>query len=111
MRSNIERVASAKRRAEKFEHRRKARLAHIAAFGSTAAGLIFIIALAVFMPSLNGSAAIAGVAGTGSIFASGKTGYIVIGVLAFALGVAVTLLCIKLRAYWNSEDGNGRDNR
>lgn len=111
MRSNIERVAAAKRRAEELERRRKARRAHIAAFGSAAASLIFIIALAIFIPSLNGSAAIEGAAGAGSIFASGTAGYIVIGILAFALGVAVTLLCIKLRSYWNSEDGDGRDNR
>ena len=79
--------------------------------GSAAASLAAIIALAFAMPALDGFAAVAGAAGAGSIFVSGAAGYIVIGVLAFALGAAVTLLCLKLRAYWRSEDGDDRDNR
>ena len=61
--------------------------------------------------ALDGSAVIEGAHGAGSVFASGAAGYIVIGVLAFALGVAVTLLGVKLRAYWKPEGGDDRDDR
>ena len=111
MRSNIERVEAVKRRAAGIERRRRAARAKLAVFASAAAGLAVIIAAAFAMPMLDGSAAIAGAEGAGSVFASGAAGYIVIGVLALALGVAVTLLGVKLRAYWESEDGDDRDNR
>ena len=111
MRSNIERAAAAKRRAAEISRRRRAARAKLAVFASAAASLALIIAAAFALPMLDGSAAIAGAEGAGSVFASGAAGYIVIGVLALALGVAVTLLGVKLRAYWKSEDGDDRDNR
>ena len=97
--------------AAEISRRRRAARAKLAVFASAAAGLAVIIAAAFAMPMLDGSAAIAGAEGAGSVFASGAAGYIVIGVLALALGVAVTLLGVKLRAYWRSEDGDDRDNR
>lgn len=101
MRSNTERVEAAKRRAAEIERRRRAMRAKLAV----------IVALAFAMPALDGSAVIEGAHGAGSVFASGAAGYIVIGVLAFALGVAVTLLGVKLRAYWKPEGGDDRDDR
>ncbi len=111
MRSNTERVEAARRRARELERRQRSLKAKLAAAGGAAASLAAVIALAFAMPALDGFAAVAGAAGAGSIFVSGAAGYIVIGVLAFALGAAVTLLCLKLRAYWRSEDGDDRDNR
>ena len=106
MRSNIERVEAAKRRAAEIERRRRAMRAKLAVCGSAAASLAAIVALAFAMPAV-----IEGAHGAGSVFASGAAGYIVIGVLAFALGVAVTLLGVKLRAYWKPEGGDDRDDR
>lgn len=111
MRSNTERVEAAKRRAAEIERRRRAMRAKLAVCGSAAASLAVIVALAFVMPALDGSAVIEGAHGAGSVFASGAAGYIVIGVLAFALGVAVTLLGVKLRAYWKPEGGDDRDDR
>lgn len=111
MRSNIERVEAAKRRAAEIERRRRAMRTMLAVCGSAAASLAVIVALAFAMPALDGSAVIEGAHGAGSVFASGAAGYIVIGVLAFALGVAVTLLGVKLRAYWKPEGGDDRDDR
>ena len=110
MRSNIERAAAAKRRAAEIA-RRRALMARLAVFAGAAASLAAIIALACAMPALDGAAVIEGAQGAGSVFASGAAGYIVIGVLAALLGAAVALLCMKLRAYWSSEDGDDRDNR
>lgn len=111
MRSNIERVEAAKRRAAEIERRRRAMRAKLAVCSSAAASLAVIVALAFVMPALDGSAVIEGAHGAGSVFASGAAGYIAIGVLAFALGVAVTLLGVKLRAYWKPEGGDDRDDR
>ena len=111
MRSNTERVEAAKRCAAEIERRRRAMGAKLAVCGSAAASLAVIVALAFAMPALDGSAVIEGAHGAGSVFASGAAGYIVIGVLAFALGVAVTLLGVKLRAYWKPEGGDDRDDR
>ena len=105
MRSNIERVEAAKRRAAEIERRRRAMRAKLAVCGSAAASLAVIVALAFAMPALEGAH------GAGSVFASGAAGYIAIGVLAFALGVAVTLVGVKLRAYWKPEGGDDRDDR
>ena len=109
MRNNIERVEAVKRRAGAIERRRRGRRAKLAVLGSGAASLAVIVLLAFSMPALDSCAVIQGAEGVGSIFASGAARYIVIGVLAFALGAAVTLLGVKLRAYWKAEDGDGRD--
>ena len=46
---------------------------------------------------------------TASVFSQGSLGYLVIGVLAFALGVCVTLLCLRLRdSGGDEEDGDPR---
>ena len=111
MRSNIERVEAAKRRAAEIERRRRAMRAKPAVCGSAAASLAVIVALAFAMPAPCAPSITAEPSSAGSIFASGAAGYIVIGVLAFALGVAVTLLGVKLRAYWKPEGGDDRDDR
>ena len=50
-----------------------------------------------------------GFATAASIFHSGAAlGYIVIALLAFLLGVCVTVLCFRLRQM-NREDGQGRE--
>lgn len=106
MRSNEERAAAVRRRVKQLEAQRRKRRARIVAISSVAACLIIIAAVSFAMPALDGSSAVWGAAGAGSIFSAGVAGYIVIGVLGFALGVAVTLLGIKLRAYWKPEDGD-----
>ena len=43
---------------------------------------------------------------------SAAAGYIIIGLLAFALGVLVTVLCFKLKLFYRSggESGDDRNN-
>ena len=99
MRSNTERVAAVERRARELRRLRARRLSRIAAACGTCASLVIIIALSLAMPRLGagGSAA----------------GYVVIGAIAFTLGVCVTVLCFKLRAGAgrDAEDRDDRDNR
>lgn len=113
MRSNIERVEAVRRRARELRRLRARRLSRIAAAGGSLASLAVIVALAFALPAADFSAAIEGAAGAGGIFASAAAGYIIVGVLAFALGAAVTVLCFKLRSAGGrgGEDRDDRDNR
>ena len=45
---------------------------------------------------------------TASIFSGGSLGYLVVGLLAFALGVCVTILCLRLGRYEQDEDDRER---
>ena len=113
MRSNIERAEAVRRRASELRRLRARRLSRIAAAGGSLANLAVIVALAFALPAADFSAAIEGSAGAGGIFASAAAGYIIVGVLAFALGAAVTVLCFKLRSAGGrgGEDRDDRDNR
>ncbi len=115
MRSNTERVAAVERRARELRRLRARRLSRIAAACGTCASLVIIIALSLAMPRLGagGSAADYALPGAASIFGGGAAGYVVIGAIAFTLGVCVTVLCFKLRAGAgrDAEDRDDRDNR
>ena len=116
MRSNTERVASVERRARELRRLRARRLSRIAAACGTCASLVIIIALSLAMPRLGagGSEADYALPGAASIFGGGAAaGYVVIGAIAFTLGVCVTVLCFKLRAGAgrDAEDRDDRDNR
>ena len=105
MRTNEARAAAVRRRAVELERqarRRRGRAA--AALCVTAAlGLTVWAALAA-TGAADGSGAEYGGGLTASIFSGGSLGYLAVGLLAFALGACVTLLCLRLR------DGGGRRN-
>ena len=108
MRSTAERTAAVMARTNELElisRRRKSR--GIAAV-SVAASLLLITGLSLAMPGLTargGVAAQTELSAAASMFAgSGALGYIVIGILAFLLGCAVTVLCFRLRKW--SRDGD-----
>ena len=107
MRTAEERVAAAKRRARELV--RQKRRCRAAAFAGAAACLALILGLALAMPAITEHFSDAAYSGgmTASVFSGGSLGCIVVGVLAFALGVCVTLLCVRLRNYerdWDRED-------
>lgn len=100
MRTDEERLNAMHKRAEQIEHRNHS----IKAWGITAAALVASIALIFFvgmsMPGIvektesftqdQGMSA--------SVFSSSSIlGFVVIGIMAFALGIAVTILCFRLR--------------
>ena len=87
MRTTAERLAEAKRRA-------------IFCAG-TAACFVMIVSLALVMPGITEgfSDAALGVGMAASIFSGRSLGYLVVGLLAFALGVCVTVLCVRLRGH------------
>ena len=61
--------------------------------------------LAVFMPHISDFETNTNAGPTGSVFAdSGALGYIVIAIIAFLLGVALTMFCIRLSEWQKRKD-------
>lgn len=111
MRNTDERVALVQLRLK--EIRQKKRLRQVQAIGafSITACLLVIIGISTAMPQMVAEMGEIMGGAVASIFVeSGKTGYIFVGVLAFALGVCVTLLSFRLR-HKGEEPNDGRTNR
>ena len=108
MRSHEERVAETKRRIAKIEREKRLRRNTITMASAVAACLALLIGTSIAMPGIAASIQAGDYSGfetAASIFHGGAAlGYIVIGLLAFLLGVCVTVLCFRLRQM-NREDG------
>lgn len=116
MRSHEERVVAVKRRVAQIERQKRQRKNRIAALSAVAACLVVIVGLSFAMPGISEKLIAGDYNGyetTASIFSSSVVSYIIIGLLAFILGVCVTVLCFKLEAFRKrdeeTEDGDGRD--
>lgn len=111
MRSNEERVAAVKRRVAQIEGQKRRRRVRIAALSAAAACLIVIVGLSLAMPWISKKLAAGDYAGyeTAASMFGGSTaaGYIIIGLLAFVLGVCVTVLCFKLKAFQKEDEETG----
>ena len=109
MRTNEERIAEMHRRAAELEKNRRERVAKVLSFSSVAASLVMIIGLSFYIPHVMGTVNISGMARVtegmnASLFATaGVLGYMVTGILAFLLGIAVTVLCFRLKM-WKDEN-------
>ena len=120
MRSHEERVAETKRRIAKIEQEKRRRRNTITMVSAVAACLALLIGASLAMPGIAASIQTCDYSGfetAASIFHGGAAlGYIVIGLLAFLLGVCVTVLCFRLRQMnredtqdGESEDAHGAD--
>ena len=112
MRSHEERVAEAKRRIAKMEREKRLRRNTVTMVSAVAACLVLLIGASLAMPGIAASIQTGDYAGfetAASIFHGGAAlGYIVIGLLAFLLGVCVTVLCFRLRQM-SREDGQNEE--
>ena len=112
MRSLEERVVEAKRRIAKMEQEKRLRRDKITMISAVAACLVLLIGASLAMPGIAANIQTGDYSGfetAASIFHGGAAlGYIVIGLLAFLLGVCVTVLCFRLRQM-NREDGQDRE--
>ena len=99
MRTTAERLAAAKQRARELERQRR-RVRGILCAG-TAACFAVIVSLALVMPGITEGFSDTALGGgmAVSIFSGRSLGYLVVGLLAFALGVCVTVLCVRLRGH------------
>ena len=112
MRSHEERVAETKRRIAKIEREKRRRRNTVTMASAVAACLALLIGASLAMPGIAASIQTGDYSGfetAASIFHGGAAlGYIVIGLLAFLLGVCVTVLCVRLRQM-SREDGQDRE--
>lgn len=111
MRTNEERVAAVKSRAARLERKKRLRQKRLLALACACASLAVIVGAALAMPQLQTRWRGATYQTTASIFAdSAAAGYVLIALLAFALGVCVTVLCFRLRVFHeeNEEDSDDR---
>ena len=112
MRSHEERVAEAKRRIAKIERENRLRRNTIAMASAVAACLALLVGASFAMPGIAASIQTGDYVGfetAASMYGGGAAlGYIVIGLLAFLLGVCVTILCFRIRQF-SREDGQNEE--
>ena len=112
MRSHEERVAETKRRIAARQREKRLRRNTITMASAVAACLALLIGASLAMPGIAASIQTGNYSGfetAASIFHGGAAlGYIVIGLLAFLLGVCVTVLCFRLRQI-SREDGQNEE--
>ena len=110
MRSHEERVAETKRRIAKIEREKRLRRNTITMAFAVAACLALLIGATLAMPGIAANIQTGDYFGfemAASIFHGGAAlGYIVIGLLAFLLGVCVTVLCFRLLQMNREDDQN-----
>ena len=110
MRSHEERVAETKRRIAQIEREKRRRRDTITIASAVAACLALLIGASLAMPGIAARIQAGDYSGfetAASIFHGGAAlGYIVIGLLAFLLGVCVTVLCFRLRQMNREDDQN-----
>ena len=112
MRSHEERVAETKRRIAKIERGKRLRRNKITMASAVAACLVLLTGASLAMPGIAANIQTVNYSGfetAASMYGGGASlGYIVIGLLAFLLGVCVTVLCFRLRQM-NREDGQNEE--
>ena len=114
MRSHEERITEVKHRIAEKERQKRLRCGRIAAVSSVAAALALIVGMSLAMPGMVSQTE----SGMSSDFETTATmlggnsapGYIVIGLLAFVLGVCVTVLCFRIRLL-NREEQSVEDKK
>ena len=107
MRTEKERIAAMHSRAAELKNHSRARMAAIAMACSMASGFAAAVLLAFYMPFLTENTVFgkmpAGM--NASIFADNRSlGYIVTALIAFLLGIAVTVFCAYLKK-WQDRKG------
>ena len=110
MRSYEERVAETKRRIAKIEREKRLRRNTITMVSAVAACLVLLIGASLAMPGIAAKIQTGDYASfetAASMYGGGAAlGYIIIGLLAFLLGVCVTVLCFRLRQMNREDDQN-----
>ena len=111
MRSHEERVAETKRRIAAMERKKRLRRNTITMAAAVAACLALLVGASLAMPGIAANIQTGDYSGfetAASMYSGAALGYIVIGLLAFLLGVCVTVLCFRLRQM-NREDGQDKE--
>lgn len=105
MRTNEERVAAMHRRAAELEKEKRGRQTRILQTVSITACFFVIVILSAMIPGISGKQIQESAADvfSASIFSGSSTlGFLAIGIIAFLLGVTVTVFCFQLKK-WQEE--------
>jgi len=97
MRNTEEQLREIRMRSEKLKQKQKDRKAVATGCISICACIAMIVAASLSLPSFKTSAATHSVKYGSLVISTPHLGYVVIGILAFLLGICVTLLCVRLR--------------
>ena len=112
MRSHEERVAETKRRIAKIEREKRLRRNTVTMASAVAACLALLVGASLAMPGIAASIQTGDYSGfetAASMYGgSDALGYIIVGLLAFLLGVCMTILCFRLRQMERDEKDEGQ---
>ena len=112
MRSHEERVAETKRRIAKIEREKRLRRNTITMASAVAACLALLAGVSIAMPGMTAQLQPDSCTGfeTAASMYGGRDalGYIIVGLLAFLLGVCMTILCFRLRQMERDEKDEGQ---
>ena len=112
MLTNEEKIKKIHARTAELKAEKNRRRIKIYSAVSAAACVALVIGLAVMMPSFNDTfitnSAMEGFSGS-ILSENGVLGYIIIGILAFILGSAVTVFCFKLKKWQDSGSSDIRE--
>ncbi len=115
MRNTDERVAVVERRVKELARQKKQRRSRTIGLSAAAACLLLVVGMSVAMPGIMAGLAEGDYTGAGmmaSIFYEGSAlGYVLIGLLAFTLGVCLTVLCVLLRRRSRRDKEDDSDER
>ena len=112
MRSHEERFAETKRRIAARQRREQRRRSTITTLSAAVACLVLIVSVSFAMPGMVAGVRpgdFAGYETAASMYGGGDAlGYIIVGLLAFLLGVCMTILCFRLRQMERDEKDEGQ---
>ena len=112
MRSHEERFAETKRRIAARQRREQRRRSTITTLSAAAACLVLIVGVSFAMPGMVAGVRpgdFAGYETAASMYGGGDAlGYIIVGLLAFLLGVCMTILCFRLQQMERDEKDEGQ---
>ncbi|NLM57593.1 MAG: DUF4179 domain-containing protein [Clostridium sp.] len=101
MRTTEERIVAVEKRVKELKQQKRHQKYNYIKLSAIAACLIIIVGMAAAMPGIISGLSVRDYDNTGmmaSIFYEGKVlGYVLIGLLSFALGIILTLLCFLLK--------------
>ena len=104
MRNTDEQLREIMRRADTVKEKRSIQKRVLGSALASCVCVILLMAVSIYLPRLTAISQNTAAGQYGSLLlAAPYTGYIVVGVLAFALGVCITLLCLHWKALRQKE--------
>lgn len=107
MRTDEDRIKAMHRRAAEIKIEKRHKSVRVAQAVSAACFCAAVILLAVLVPGISdiGNTGVGAPEMNASLFANSPfLGFVVVGIIAFALGITVTVLCYQMKKWQNEKD-------